>query len=53
MRIFDRGGLEIKEREEGKIVFDMKGARLNGTYALVRLKGQGKRDDNWLLMRTK
>ncbi len=50
--IFDRGDLSVKEREEGKIVFDIKGTRLNGTYALIRFKGQ-ERGDNWLLMRTR
>ena len=50
--IYDRGELDVKERDENKIVFEIKGSRLNGTYALIRFKGQEK-GDNWLLMRTK
>ncbi len=50
--IFDRGDLEVKEIEEGKIVFEIRGARLSGTYALIRFKDQEK-GDNWLLIRTK
>jgi len=51
--IFDRGGLEVKEQSIDKLVFDLRGSRLNGTYALIRFKGQEDKDGNWLLMRTK
>jgi bifunctional non-homologous end joining protein LigD len=50
--ILDRGDLDVKERGEDKIVFEIKGAKLNGTYALIRFKGNEK-GDNWLLMRTR
>lgn len=51
--IFDRGGLEVTERGEEKIVFDLRGRRLSGTYALVRFRGREDEKDNWLLMRTR
>ncbi len=53
VRILDRGDLEVKERGEDGIVFEMRGARFDGTYALIRFKGQENKNDNWLLMRTR
>lgn len=52
VKLFDRGPFELIEREEGKIVVQLKGAWLNGTYALVRFKGKENELKNWLLMRT-
>ena len=51
--ILDRGGLEILERGGDKIVFELKGKRLKGTYALIRFKGKEQDSKNWLLMRTR
>lgn len=51
--IFDRGGLEVLERDNNKIVFELRGQRLKGTYALIRFKGKEQDQKNWLLMRTK
>lgn len=51
--IFDRGDLEVTERIDDKIVFEVRGERLRGTYALVRFRGKEDDKDNWLLMRTK
>jgi DNA ligase D-like protein (predicted 3'-phosphoesterase) len=52
VKIFDRGTFELKEREDGKIVVQLDGARLKGTYALVRFKGKEDESKNWLIMRT-
>jgi bifunctional non-homologous end joining protein LigD len=51
--IYDRGGFELLEKEEGKIVVRLEGRKLKGTYALVRFKGKEDKEKNWLIMRTK
>ncbi len=52
VRIFDRGGFELLERDANKIVVQLKGPLLNGTYALVRFNGKEGESKNWLIMRT-
>jgi bifunctional non-homologous end joining protein LigD len=52
VRIFDRGAYELLERDENKIVVQLKGRLLNGTYALVRFKGKEENSKNWLIVRT-
>jgi DNA ligase D-like protein (predicted 3'-phosphoesterase) len=49
--IWDRGRFELKERTPDKLVFSLEGRRLKGTYALVRFKGQERKEKNWLMMR--
>ena len=51
VKLFDRGEFELKESEEGKIVVQLYGKRLNGTYALVRFKGKEDESKNWLVMK--
>jgi DNA ligase D-like protein (predicted 3'-phosphoesterase) len=51
VRIWDKGTFQLKERGEDKLVFALQGARLNGTYALVRFKGKEKQAKNWLIMK--
>lgn len=53
VKIFDRGGLVVLERGNDKIVFELDGKRLKGTYALIRFKGKERDGKNWLVMRTK
>src|SRR5262249_42482804 len=36
--------------EAGKLSFALRGEKLNGRFALVRMRGQGKRE-NWLLIK--
>ena len=50
--IWDRGEFVLEEREEGKIVVELKGRKLTGTYALIKFKGKEKDENNWLVMRT-
>jgi len=51
VKIYDAGEYELIEHDEkkGKIMFDLKGKRLQGTYCLIRLK-DGK---NWLFFKKK
>jgi len=55
VEIWDKGswtpqGDVDKGLEEGKLVFEIEGDRLNGSYALVRMETQ-KGKENWLLMK--
>jgi len=38
------------EKDENKIVFELKGRKLKGVYTLVKLKG---RKNQWLIFKTK
>ena len=49
VKIWDSGKLDIVDEKEGKLVFNLHGRKLNGAFALVRLKG-GK---NWLFFKKK
>jgi bifunctional non-homologous end joining protein LigD len=51
VRIWDKGTFQLRERSEDKLVFALDGARLKGTYALVRFKGKEKQAKNWLIMK--
>ncbi|MBI0582897.1 MAG: 3'-phosphoesterase [Methanomassiliicoccus sp.] len=53
VKIFDRGSFELLERTADKIVVRLDGARLKGTYALVKFKGKETSEKNWLIMRTR
>lgn len=47
VRIWDRGEYRLLEKEEGKLVFTLKGKRLKGDYCLIRFRGK----KNWLFFR--
>jgi len=49
VEIWDRGQYVLKEREEDKLVFEIKGNKLRGDYCLVRFKGR----KNWLFFKKK
>ena len=48
VRIWDRGTYEVEKWEEDKIVFELRGERLSGRYALIRTDGK-----NWLIHKTR
>ena len=48
--IWDRGTFEILEREEKKLVVDIKGDKLQGRYCLLHFKPHEK---NWLFFKLK
>ncbi|MFH0988049.1 MAG: DNA polymerase ligase N-terminal domain-containing protein [Parcubacteria group bacterium] len=50
VKIWDRGIWLPESVEKDKIVFELRGQKLVGPFALIRLKGQGK---NWLFFRLK
>lgn len=47
VEIWDRGTFQLRERAEDKLVFTLKGQRLQGQYALIQT-GDSR---NWLLMK--
>jgi len=47
--IWDKGHYFLKERDEDKLVFEIKGSKLKGDYCLVRFKGR----ENWLFFKKK
>jgi bifunctional non-homologous end joining protein LigD len=46
--IWDEGDYDVEKWEDGKIVVDLHGRRLDGRYALIRTDGK-----NWLIHRTR
>lgn len=51
VEIWDRGSYVIKEKDENKIIFEIRGNRLKGDYCLVRFKGKEKEAKNWLFFK--
>jgi len=51
VKIWDRGALKIEELEEGKILFELRGDRLKGRYALIKSRFRGK--EGWLFFKRK
>ena len=49
VEIWDRGSYILKERTDNKIVFELNGEKLKGTYVLLKFKG----DRNWLFFKKK
>jgi DNA ligase D-like protein (predicted 3'-phosphoesterase) len=53
VEIWDEGSYAPRERSPVKRVFDLRGGRLRGTYALIKLKPGERRDNNWLFFKMK
>ena len=49
VEIWDKGHYILKEKNEDKLVFEVKGNKLRGDYCLVRFKGR----KNWLFFKKK
>jgi len=49
VEIWDKGQYVLKERDENKLVFEVKGRVLRGVYCLIRFKGK----KNWLFFKKK
>ena len=49
--IWDRGDYVLEHRDQDKVVFELKGARLQGRYSIVRFKGRESSSKNWLIMK--
>ncbi|MDI6811059.1 MAG: DNA polymerase ligase N-terminal domain-containing protein [archaeon] len=55
VELWDRGAFKPEKIEEDKIVFELDGKKLKGTYVLLKLKSSGKYkgENNWLLFKKK
>jgi DNA ligase D-like protein (predicted 3'-phosphoesterase) len=53
VEIWDRGTYLPKESGPGKRILEIKGEKLRGRYALIKLKPKDSRDKNWLFFKTK
>jgi len=51
VHIWDRGELDIEKDKENELLFELKGRKLFGKYALIRTKFKGK--DSWLFFKRK
>ena len=51
VEIWDSGTYELENRKPHKIIFNLRGKKLNGTYVLVQMKGKGEK--NWLIFKKK
>jgi len=51
VRILDKGEISIEEETEDKLLFELKGRKLSGRYALIKTKFKGK--DSWLFFKMK
>jgi len=56
VKVRDKGSYELKVRTEDKIEFLLKGRRLYGNYALIRLKKatpKSQKPNEWLLIKVR
>ncbi len=51
VRIWDRGEFRLEEELSDRLLFELKGKRLIGKYALIKTKFKGK--DSWLFFKRK
>ena len=51
VKIWDRGEFVPEKIEEKELLFELKGRRLSGRYALIKIKFKGK--DSWLFFKRK
>ncbi|MCX9010455.1 MAG: 3'-phosphoesterase [Candidatus Methanoperedens sp.] len=49
VRIWDRGEFRLEEEKGDRLLFELKGKKLRGNYALIKTKFKGK--DSWLLFK--
>jgi DNA ligase D-like protein (predicted 3'-phosphoesterase) len=49
VEIWDKGTYALVDKKPNKIIFEVKGERLKGTFCLIRFK----EDKNWLFFKTK
>lgn len=48
VKIWDRGSYELKKKTKDKIVVEIHGKKLKGTFCLIKFKGQER---NWLFFK--
>lgn len=53
VEIWDEGVYAPLDRSPSKRIFELRGRRLSGVFALIKLKPEEKNDKNWLLLKMK
>ena len=53
VKIWDRGTYLPLEKDAAKWLVKIKGGKLKGTYALIKLRSKNPKDKNWLFFRSK
>jgi DNA ligase D-like protein (predicted 3'-phosphoesterase) len=55
VELWDRGTFTLETIEENKLVVELAGSKLKGTYVLIKLKPSARYrgEDNWLLFKKK
>jgi DNA ligase D-like protein (predicted 3'-phosphoesterase) len=53
VKIWDRGTYLLIEKDAAKWLVRIRGRKLKGTYALIKLKSKNPQDKNWLLFKHK
>lgn len=51
VRIWDRGEFRLEEEKGDRLLFELRGKKLTGRYALIKTKFKGK--DSWLFFKRK
>lgn len=51
VRIWDRGEFRLEEEKNDRLVFELKGRRLSGRYAMIKTKFKG--NESWLFFKRK
>lgn len=51
VKIWDRGEFSIEKEKDDEVLFELKGKRLTGKYALIKTRFRGK--DSWLFFKRK
>jgi DNA ligase D-like protein (predicted 3'-phosphoesterase) len=51
VRIWDKGEFSLEKYEDDEVLFELKGRKLTGKYALIKTKFRGK--DSWLFFKRK
>lgn len=49
VEIYDKGKYKVSEQDKNKIIFELKGKKIKGPYALIRMKNT----KNWLIWKIK
>ena len=51
VKIWDNGGLHVEEETENKLTFELKGKKMSGRYALLKVPRMGEK--SWLFIKKK
>ncbi|MHA1836255.1 MAG: DNA polymerase ligase N-terminal domain-containing protein [Candidatus Odinarchaeia archaeon] len=53
VKIWDKGTYVLKKRTDNSIHFELRGEKMKGEYVLLKFKGKGSSEKNWLFFKKK